>query len=186
MGELTGFAKNLKKFRENQNLTQDKLAKSIGVSAQTISAYEKGGGEKGKNPTLEKVIDIADTLGISLDALCGRDFKGSSEAKTLGDIARLLCEMKRWYTVTFSEQQVLRKEKGFEEYYDTTPVIFFDTGPLRGFLKDYTKLWQLREEKTIDDTMFNDWIDMKIRSLDGISVSSQGFYEIEEDGELPF
>ena len=47
MAELTEFAKNLRRIREERKLTQSALAEMIGVTPQTISAYEKGNGEKG-------------------------------------------------------------------------------------------------------------------------------------------
>lgn len=193
MADLIGFAENLKQIRKKRGFTQNELGKAIGVSAQTISAYEKGSGDKGKNPTLEKVIDIADTLGVSLDELCGRNLNTGNRVKTLGDAARLLCEMKDWNTVTFSKQKILRSTKnGMREYDDFPPAIAFDAGPLRDFLEAFEKLWQLYKEKTIDDKMFNDWISMKIESLDSVSATTQipsygDYTEIDdEDDELPF
>lgn len=190
MAELTGFAKNLKLIREKRNLTQRELAEKIGVSPQTISAYEKGGAEKGKNPTLEKVIDIADTLCVTLDELCGRDFKAGNEVKTLGEIARILCTMRDWETVTFAEKEVARfAENGDRTYCDFTPAILFDGGPLRKFLEGYAKLRQLRKEKTIDEQMFDDWVSLKVKELDSIPASSQlsEFALIDDDDDdLPF
>lgn len=191
MANLTGFAENLKRIRKEKNLTQLALGTEVGVSAQTISAYEKGSGDKGKNPTLEKVIDIADILGVSLDELCGRNLKKNNKVETLGDAARLLCKMKDWYTVTFSKQKVCRSTGSDpREDDDYPPAIVFNTGPLRDFLEAFEKLWQLYKEKTIDDKMFNDWISMKLKSLDRVSVATQApsfddYTEIEEVDEEP-
>ena len=174
MAELTEFAKNLRRIREERGMKQTELAKKLGVSSQTISAYEKGDGSKGKNPALERVIDIANTLDVSLDDLCGRSCKKAMPIKTLGDVARLLCDMWDWYSVTFSERDIRRwADDGESTYNDTTPTIFFDDGPLRRFLEDYTKLQQLQKEKTIDRNMFNDWISLKIRELDNMDIETQ-------------
>lgn len=189
MGDLTGFAKNLKRIREERGLKQTELATKIKVTSQTISAYEKGGGEKGKNPTLEKAIDIADALGVSLDELCGREHKVKNSVRTLGDVARLLCDMWDWYTVTFSEQEVTRcfsSEDGERTFEISVPTIIFEPGPLNKFLEDYSKLQKLCNEHTIDDRMFNDWVSLKIRDLDAIDIESQKPLLIEDDGELPF
>lgn len=191
MAELTAFAKNLKKFREERQLSQKRLAETLGVSAQTISAYEKGSGEKGKNPSLERVIDIADTLNVSLDALCGRDFRPANKERTLGDVASLLCEMWEWVTVTITTQEVNRRTEIGDmahTFNDAAPAIFFDSGSLRRFLEDYAKLRQLHKEKTIDDKMFNDWISLKIKDLDSISIASQltNFCDADIDDDLPF
>ena len=190
MGDLTGFAKNLKRIREERGLKQTNLATKIKVTPQTISAYEKGSDEKGKNPTLEKAIDIADALGVSLDELCGRERKVETSVKTLGDVARLLCDMWSWITVSFSEQKIT--EWGFDgdsgsSYETSVPTIIFNYGPLSKFLEDYSKLQKLRKDRTIDDQMFNDWVSLKIRDLDAINVESQKeIIEVSEDDELPF
>lgn len=189
MAEIMKFAGNLKKLRLDRGMSQADLAKKIGVTPQTISAYEMGGGAKGKNPTLEKVIDIADVFGVSIDNLCGRECTESHKEKKLGDIARLLCEMRDWCTVTFSAVKVCREAAdGVREYDDKTPAIIFDKGELREFLEAYTKLWQLRRDKTIDERMFSDWISMKISALDNISTATQTLLGVglDDDDDLPF
>lgn len=67
------FAKRLKQAREEKQMRQNVLANSIGVSAATISAYESLDDSKGKTPTLEKVANIAEKLGVSIDWLCGNE-----------------------------------------------------------------------------------------------------------------
>ncbi len=67
--ELIG--KRLKEFRENNNLTQEELAKQINTSHSTISAYESG-----KTMLLTAfAYDICKKYNISLDYLCGRTDK---------------------------------------------------------------------------------------------------------------
>lgn len=67
--ELIG--KRLKEFRENNNLTQEELAKQINTSHPTISAYESG-----KTMLLTAfAYDICKKYNISLDYLCGRTDK---------------------------------------------------------------------------------------------------------------
>lgn len=189
MGDLTGFAKNLKRIREERGLKQTELATKIKVTSQTISAYEKGGGEKGKNPTLEKAIDIADQLEVSLDELCGRRQPSkSSEIKTLGDFARLIMEMRDWKTVSIGK-------KCFVEWDETStreierPAIVFNSGHLMKFVEDFEKLLKLYNDETIDKAMFNDWLVMKSNSLDEISVDTQTQDSPppwEDIDELPF
>lgn len=63
--------KRLKEFRENNNLTQEELAKQINTSHSTISAYESG-----KTMLLTAfAYDICKKYNISLDYLCGRTDK---------------------------------------------------------------------------------------------------------------
>jgi len=69
--DLKLFPIRLKQAREAAGLKQNQLAEMIGVTAQTISAYESTKENKGKTPTLDKATHLAALLGVSLDWLCG-------------------------------------------------------------------------------------------------------------------
>lgn len=56
---------NLKELRKDRRLTQDELAKALGVSRQTINAIEN---DK-YNPTLELAIRLARYLDIPVEEL---------------------------------------------------------------------------------------------------------------------
>lgn len=66
------LAKNLKKFRKQKKLSQEKLARLLDISYNTISKIEAG---KAKNPTFETLSKLADVFGISIDELTGRNSK---------------------------------------------------------------------------------------------------------------
>ena len=51
------------------NLTQTALAKVLGISKQIVSAYERGW----KIPKIDRIIGIADTLGISVKIVFGEE-----------------------------------------------------------------------------------------------------------------
>ncbi|MCR4604520.1 MAG: helix-turn-helix transcriptional regulator [Eubacterium sp.] len=55
----------LKSARAGLDMSQDELAKAVGVSRQTISAVEKGD----YNPTINLCISICKVLGKTLDEL---------------------------------------------------------------------------------------------------------------------
>lgn len=59
---------NLKKLRNNHNLTQQDLSLQLNISQQVYSRYEKGSRE----PDFETLIKIADYFNVSLDYLLGR------------------------------------------------------------------------------------------------------------------
>ena len=61
--------RKFKAARDLCGLTQDGLAKAVGVSRQTIVSIEKGGG----NPTLDLCKKISKTLNESLDYLFGEE-----------------------------------------------------------------------------------------------------------------
>ena len=59
------FVDNLKKYRLNKNLTQEKAAESLGVNSQTVSRWECG-------TTLPDVLmlpEIARLYGVTVDDL---------------------------------------------------------------------------------------------------------------------
>lgn len=63
------FGKNLRAARMARKMTQRKLSESIGVALRTYQQYEQGVRE----PSLETLVDIADTLEVPVDYLLGRN-----------------------------------------------------------------------------------------------------------------
>ena len=66
---ISDFPNNLRTFRKQKNLTQTDIARSLKCQQATYSRYESGE----QWPPLDKVIEIADILEVSIDALVGRD-----------------------------------------------------------------------------------------------------------------
>lgn len=63
------IGKSIKLNRVEQGLSQEKLAKLIGVTHASISYWENGV----NIPNVNDCWKIADVLGISIDELIGRD-----------------------------------------------------------------------------------------------------------------
>lgn len=55
-------------LRKGRGLTQEQLGQLVGVSAQAVSKWEKGGA-----PDVELLPALADQLGVTIDGLFGRD-----------------------------------------------------------------------------------------------------------------
>ena len=66
----------LKDIREARNMSQDDIAKQIGVSQQFISRVERGN----KSISLDLAVEIADFLNVSLDEIAGRTVKQNLES----------------------------------------------------------------------------------------------------------
>ncbi|SFM08010.1 helix-turn-helix domain-containing protein [Halanaerobium salsuginis] len=64
------FAKNLKEVRQNNGLTQKKLAELIGVKRSTIAGYES----KNQEPSYQILLKIARALNCSVDSLLAADY----------------------------------------------------------------------------------------------------------------
>ena len=63
------FSKRLKELRKNAGLTQTELGNMVGVTKVSICCYENGT----RTPTLDTLIDLADSLNTSLIYLLGSD-----------------------------------------------------------------------------------------------------------------
>lgn len=82
------FSENLKRFRKQKKLTQEELATKIGVIRATYWAYEKGS----IMPPYEKLEQIADIFGISIDELMGRE---TDKSDISDDLARLIRKLEK-------------------------------------------------------------------------------------------
>ncbi len=67
--KLSIIAQNIKKYREKNGISQDKLSKLAGITLNTITKIESGATP---DPRIETVRKIADALGISVDDLLKR------------------------------------------------------------------------------------------------------------------
>ena len=63
------FGKRLKEIRKKANITQQQLGNMVGVTKVSICCYENGT----RTPTLETLIDLADSLNVHLTYLLGVD-----------------------------------------------------------------------------------------------------------------
>ena len=63
---ISTIAKNIKKYRKENGLSQDKLARLADISHATIIKIESGGIQ---NPTIDTVQKIAKALGVGVDNL---------------------------------------------------------------------------------------------------------------------
>lgn len=176
MGDMAVFAERLKEARETKGLKQKELAEKIGVTPQTISAYEK----TGKAPTMDNAISIAKILDVSLDWLCGidQDVKKQNGTTTLGDAARFLHEMSSWITVSVYDDCISSSNKCRP---DCPGVIFDLDDELANFISDSLKMKKLLKDGTFTKEFYDRWVADRFRSLDEITIKSY-----LDSHELPF
>ncbi|MCI9444031.1 MAG: helix-turn-helix transcriptional regulator [Oscillospiraceae bacterium] len=62
------IGEQITRYRKEKNLTQEELGRAAGVSTQAVSRWENGGA-----PDVALLPAIADKLGVTIDALFGRD-----------------------------------------------------------------------------------------------------------------
>ena len=62
------IGEQITRYRKALNMTQEELGKAVGVSTQAVSRWENGG-----TPDVALLPAIADKLGVTIDALFGRE-----------------------------------------------------------------------------------------------------------------
>ena len=65
------FSTNLKFLREQRGLSQNKLAKMLGINQTTIARWE----DDNRVPTIDNAVDVATILNIPLPILLGQDLR---------------------------------------------------------------------------------------------------------------
>lgn len=77
------IGKQIKKYRSAKGITQEQLGQLVGVTTQAVSKWERGG-----TPDAELLPDLSQVLGVSIDALFGRE-----EQSFALSLAKRLCHM---------------------------------------------------------------------------------------------
>lgn len=67
MADLATIGRRVQEIRQRQtDLSQEELAQELGLSWITVSRLERG---VGKGVTIDRLHDVADALGVSVDEL---------------------------------------------------------------------------------------------------------------------
>lgn len=75
---MAAISETIAALRRKRGLTQEQLGSLVGVSAQAVSKWEKGGA-----PDVELLPALADRLGVTIDALFGRGEQRIEDMDTL-------------------------------------------------------------------------------------------------------
>lgn len=189
MDEINNIGTRIKETREKKGMKQNALASQVKIAPQTLSAYENGS----KIPTLDNLINLARELDVSLDWLvwperCFRE----AEENTIGNVARMIDALYSAGYITFGEMEYsYMTEPRWNDYPEEVtiniPSIGFHSEKLSEFLKHYKKMRDLLSDKTIDNSLFQQWLEARISDLDKYMISA--FSELTDDdtdGVLPF
>lgn len=80
------LSERIAELRKERGLTQEQLGQLVGVSAQAVSKWEKGGA-----PDVELLPALADRLGVTIDSLFGRE--GGAPEDILDTVNRWLLSL---------------------------------------------------------------------------------------------
>lgn len=87
---MSEFAKNLKEYRKQKNLSQVELGKALHYGYTAIANYEAGRNE----PSFDSLIILAETLDITVDELLGVKPK-TEEEQLLSSFKKLDTDKKK-------------------------------------------------------------------------------------------
>lgn len=195
------FSERLKEARLTAKLKQTELAKISGVTAATISAYECADGNKGKNPSLDNALKLAQALNVSLDWLCGTTI--SNDRVQISDFLRILVKLDNagygialdnvdLYTLPYkeilpkaSEIYTLDDYLEMQQICDETEAdysfpnisVTFNHHLITDFLTEWAKLRELHRVRTIDDNLYNLWLNQQYQKIDSTQKANEDFYE---------
>ena len=79
------LSENIRRFRRDENLTQEQLAEALGVSVSAVHKWESGQSA----PELRLIPELAELFHTSTDVLLGYEWQNGSAAACLDRIAAL-------------------------------------------------------------------------------------------------
>ncbi len=110
---------NIKKYREQKNLSQYALAKRLGISQQSIAQWEIS-----KTSPRRKTIDkLANILSVTPNELFGyENIKTNNPAKCDGDLDKLLQQT----TITFENDTYQLNDEDREKAHHALRLAFYE------------------------------------------------------------
>ena len=136
MGKVSDIGTVISNLRKSKGITQEELARNVGVSPQAVSKWENGG-----VPDTELLPKIADYFNISTDVLFGREHSGK-------DVSVAICEQISKHNFN----SPLRFSEGFELCWALERAMF-----VRNDIKDFGTIDLTRDriadyEKRLEET----------------------------------
>ncbi len=161
------IGKVIRKYRKAQNLTQEELAKRLGVTAPAVNKWENGN----STPDIALLAPIARMFHISVDELLSY-----KEELTEEEIKQYIVEMdEKCKTCTYEEVFQFGKSL-LEEYPDCEKLLW-----QIGLLLDANRLFREMHDSDQYDTWIIDWYQRALKSKDdavryGAAESLYAFY----------
>jgi len=181
MGNPETFSLRLREARERKKLTQKQLAELAGITAASVSAYEKL--DSAKSPSMEIAIQLAKALGVSLDWLAGiGDIQGGKENNEIIDIEKIERPLQDYLILItlLSEVGGLWWDGQAESY----SISFHDSAIVK-FCSNLDRMQGLLKDGVIERDSFYDWINGHLRKFEDYYVSKDGSVSDVAD-DMPF
>ncbi|EKU93390.1 HTH-type transcriptional regulator immR [Alloiococcus otitis] len=106
--DLSSYIGNkLRYYRKENKMTQDELAKKLGLGKGTISNYESGY----RTPQEHRLFELAEALNISINDLFPPTAKTDDIVKKIAEVSTQLEEVRQQKVYNFAEHQ-LKQQNG--------------------------------------------------------------------------
>lgn len=160
MANFLTFADRLKDLRLKMGMTQVKFAEFIGCTSTTLSAYENNL----KRPSIDILMDIAERCTVSMDWLLGLSevMDPGDKPRRYSDIIKMLLNIEEYIDIG-----IYTEWKGNTDPYNESPSydpyllaeITFGNQLMKEFIVEWEKMKRLHDDRTIDDDVYNLWIE---------------------------
>lgn len=176
------FSSRIKELRASLKLTQTEFADKINTTQATLSSYEN----TDKTPSLDIVKKIAEVFTVSIDWLLGLSdiIDANDTPRTYSDVIRILFKLEAANLANFN---IIAYDGQYSR--ENTCELSTTDSSLFNFANEWKKIKDLHDAKTIDDELYNLWIEKTLQKYDKPIVHpTDGFMDIPDtiDEELPF
>ena len=103
------LAENIKNFRKDKKMTQEKLAEALGVTVGAVYKWESGL----STPELSLIVEMADFFDTSVDVLLGYKMRNNSVDNILNNIVKL-CKSYDPEAITEVDKAMVKYPNSFE------------------------------------------------------------------------
>ena len=117
------LSENIKKFRKERKMTQEKLAEAMGVSVSAVYKWEANQ----STPEINLILEMADLFHTSTDVLLGYEWRNNNVASSIDRITRLLREKDYDEAITEAEKALKNYPNNFDVVYQSA-LLYLEVG----------------------------------------------------------
>lgn len=151
------FSERLLSLIRQTGITQAHFASALGITPQAASCYVKG-----REPSFNLLIKIADYFHVTTDYLLGMSENERVSIKNYGDVANVLLALFKQETLNISVDEPIK---------DCPQVTFsIPQYDCNTFFSDYLKMLRLYGDKSISGNVFGTWLGAELAKLQALPL----------------
>ena len=164
------FSSRIKELRNSLKMTQSDFASSINSSQNALSGYENGD----RIPSYDVLVAIVSKYNISLDWLCGLSTIKSNIGKITNypDLFRLFITL---LDTRYSESPTTPIIDVISTDTENVVLTLHADPNIQEFFTEWCSVFKLHCNGTIDDELYNLWIDKELKKYEGHEINGLPF-----------